>query len=46
MDKKPLFGALSAISFISILFMPSNSSAWIYFSILGVVFGLVGYKIK
>jgi len=45
-DKKLLFGILSAISFISILFMPVGSDYWIYLLILGIIFGIIWYKGK
>lgn len=46
MDKKLLFGTLSAVSFASILFMPADSSAWIYLLILGIIFAIGWYKAK
>jgi hypothetical protein len=46
MEKKMLFGGLSLISFLSILFMPADSSAWIYLLILGIIFAIGWYKLK
>jgi len=45
-NKKLLFGILSAISFISILFTPAGSDVWILLLILGVAFGIAWYKSK
>ena len=46
MNKKLLFGILSIIFFISILFTPADSDYWIYLLILGVIFGIAWYKFK
>lgn len=40
MDAKDLIGVLAIVSFTAILFTPINSNIWIYFGILGVVFGI------
>ena len=46
MEKKILFGILSIISLVSILFTPENSNAWIYLLVLGILFGIGWYKFK
>jgi len=40
MEKKMVFGILSIISFVSILFTLEGSSSWIYLLILGIIFGI------
>jgi len=44
MEKKHIFGILSILSFVAILFMPPDSKAWIYFLVLGVIFGIGWFK--
>ncbi|MBS3086263.1 hypothetical protein J4422_01015 [Candidatus Pacearchaeota archaeon] len=44
MEKKQLFGVLALVSFIAIFFMPPDSKAWIYFLVLGVIFGIGWFK--
>ncbi len=38
MEKKELFGMLSLLSFIVILFLPPDSRTWIYFAVIGAIF--------
>ena len=40
MEKKTIFGVLSALFLIAILFTPSDSNVWVYFAILGIIFGI------
>ncbi|MBU1252222.1 MAG: hypothetical protein KJ905_00180 [Nanoarchaeota archaeon] len=44
MEKKTILGVLSASFLIAILFAPSDSNVWVYFAILGIIFG-VGWMI-
>jgi len=46
MEKKMVFGILSIISFVSILFTLEGSSSWIYLLILGIIFVIGWYKFK
>jgi len=46
MEKKLIFGALSILSFASILFFPSDSNDWIWFAFLGIIFAIGWYKSK
>jgi hypothetical protein len=46
MEKKAIFGGLSLISFVLILFTPIDSKLWVYLLILGVVFGIGWFKFK
>jgi len=44
MERKQVFGLLSIISLVAIFFMPPDSKAWIYFLILGLIFGIGWFK--
>jgi len=47
MERKTLFGSLSILFFGMILFLPLDSKVWIYFMILGIIFGIAwGIKEK
>lgn len=46
MSKKETLGALSALSFASILFTPVTSDIWKGFLIFGLVFGSVWFFMK
>ncbi len=46
MEKKMLFGGLSVLSFVSILFMPADSEFWKWLVFLGIIFGILWYFTK
>ncbi|MEX2017111.1 MAG: hypothetical protein WD876_01420 [Candidatus Pacearchaeota archaeon] len=46
MKKKIIFGVLAVLSFVSILFFPSDSNDWIWFAFLGLIFAIGWYKEK
>jgi len=46
MGKSGIFGVISAISFISILFMPTDSTAWQWLLLSGILFGAIWWAKK
>jgi len=44
MGKIEFLKGISALFFLSILFLPSNSKAWIYFLALGILFGILWFR--
>ncbi len=40
MERRDLIGVLAFVSITFMLFMPLGSTIWIYFLILGIVFGV------
>jgi len=44
MERKAIFGGLSLLSFAAILFAPADSELWVYFLIIGVIFGILWFK--
>ena len=46
MDKRNIFGGLSLLALAAVLFSPGDSSLWVWFLILGIIFGLIWLKMK
>jgi len=44
MERKTVLGGLSLLFFISIFFTSTDSNLWIYFLILGIIFGIGWFK--
>jgi hypothetical protein len=43
MDKTTFFKLAAVIFFLSILFTPQNSNAWLYLFIPGLIFGILWF---
>lgn len=46
MGKGGIFGAISALCFVAILFMPTDSSAWKWLVLAGIFFGAIWWAKK
>ncbi len=46
MEKTAIFGMISLLSFIAILFTPTDSNAWQWLLLLGIFFGAIWWAKK